>query len=190
MARKYDNTKRARQSARTAARILESAEGLIREKPLSEVTLNDIADGAEVTVQTVLRHHESRDGVLQAVAERLGDRVIEERSAVEAGNIKAAIDNVLKHYESEGDLVLRVLSEEATSSIAAETASRGRLFHRSWVERVFGPLLATEEPMTTLDALVVATDLYTWRLLRRDLGRSLEDTRKVMIHLVAKALED
>ena len=183
MGREYDNTNRAKKSARTAVRILESAEHLIRRKPLSEVTLSDIADHAEVSVQTVLRHHGSRDGVLMAMGEMLRERISSQRKAVQPGNVEAAVDNVFEHYEREGDLILRVLSEEATSSFAAEAASRGRVFHRAWVEEIFAPVLQAPDE-STYDALVVATDLYTWRLLRRDLGRSKEEVRAVMLGLV------
>jgi hypothetical protein len=41
----------------------------------------------------------------------------------------------------------------------------------------------------TIDALVVATDLSTWKLLRLDLGRSAEDTSAVLRTLVAAILE-
>jgi hypothetical protein len=36
---------------------------------------------------------------------------------------------------------------------------------------------------------VIATDVYTWKLLRRDMGRSAQQTRLVMRALVAAALD-
>ena len=190
MTRDYDNTKRARRAAQTAVRILEAAEALVRQKPVSQVTLNEIAEGAGVTAQTVLRHHGSRDGVLRAMGERLGEQIETQRTAIEPGDIEGAVDNVLEHYEAEGELILRILSEEATSTFAGDAARRGREFHRNWVETAFGPLLDDENRQLQIDALVVATDLYTWRLLSRDLGRDSNRVRRVMLHLVRLALGD
>lgn len=188
MSRDYDNSKRARRAERTADRILQAAEKLVRQKPIGQVTLKEIAGSADVTVQTVLRHHDSRAGVLRAMGESLGEHIRRQRNDVEPGDIEAAIDNVLEHYEAEGDLILRLLSEEASSAIAGEAVKSGRTFHRNWVEMAFGPHLDDEGGETQIDALVVATDLYTWRLLSRDLGRELDAVREVMLHMVRRAL--
>ena len=55
----------------------------------------------------------------------------------------------------------------------------GRAVHRRWVREVFGPLLPPAGPDRdeVLDLLVVATDVYTWKLLRRDRGLSAPRTR-------------
>jgi AcrR family transcriptional regulator len=148
------------------------------------VTLAEIAEEAGVSVQTVIRHHGGREGVLEAMGRRAGERIDAQRMAVEPGDVEGAVDNVLEHYENDGDLVLQILSEEAASEFAARAASEGRIFHRRWVERVFGPLLGDDDLEEKIDALVVATDIYTWRLLRRDLRRDLEDVRGVMLRLV------
>jgi AcrR family transcriptional regulator len=188
MSQDYDNTKRARRAAQTGVRILREAEALVRHKPLSQITLNEIAEGADVTVQTVLRHHGSREGVLQAMGERIEARIRAQRTAVEPGDIESAVDNVLEHYEAEGALILRVLLEETTSGFARQAALTGKEFHRDWVQTVFEPLLGDDNRTRQIDALVVATDLYTWRLLRRDLGRDLSGAREVMLYLVRAAL--
>ena len=39
-----------------------------------------------------------------------------------------------------------------------------------------------------LDALVAAADLYTWKLFRRDMGRSREATRDLVAHLIRGAV--
>jgi hypothetical protein len=40
--------------------------------------------------------------------------------------------------------------------------------HRDWVASTFASVVAGREDL--LDLLVVATDVYTWKLLRRDRG--------------------
>ena len=186
MSRAYDNTKRAKQGEETSLRILAATESLVRQKALADLTLAEVAELAEVTVQTVIRKFGGKDGLLEAMANVVRHRIQTQRSQMPGNDFEAALDNLIQHYEAEGDLILRLLSQESTSTFAAHAAAEGRAFHREWVQRTFDDELqpATE---AKVDALVVATDLFTWRLLRRDLGRSVAQTREVMMLLIQNA---
>lgn len=189
MTRTYDMTNRGKQAAATTDRIVSTTEALVADRPLSDVTLQAIADGAGVTVQTVLRHMGSRDGCFEAVAARVARRVEEQRGRVPPGDVDGAIDALLTHYEADGRLVLNLLAQEGGGDpFALQAAEEGRAYHRAWVERIFGPHLAQDDRQA-VDALVAATDLYVWKLLRLDLGRSAADTRSVVVRLVHAALE-
>jgi hypothetical protein len=90
--------------------------------------------------------------------------------------VDAVVRYLGAHYEDAGDLVLRLLSEERRLAVAAEIVSRGRKLHRDWVARTFAPWLEPLDPSARRRRhalLVAATDVYTWKLLRRDarLGR-------------------
>ena len=201
MTRPYDMTVRGRQAARTADRILDATRALLEERPLADVTLPAIADRAGVAVRTVLRHHGSREGCLAATAERVGADIRARRDASPAGDVTAAVRDLIDHYEQDGPLVLRLLSQEpGDEAYARAAAAEGRTYHRAWVERCFGPLLppapasppSTADPSereTLVDALVAATDLYVWKLLRRDLGRSREATSSTVERTVRALLE-
>ena len=189
MTRSYDMTNRAKQAAVTTERIVAAAERLLATRPVDEVTLQAIAEGAGVTVQTVLRHMGSRDGCFEAVGRRLQERVERQRGQSAPGDVDAAIDDLLAHYEADGRLVLNLLGQEGGGDpIAVRAAEEGRGYHRAWVERCFGPALARPDAQA-IDALVAATDIYVWKLLRLDLGRSAADTRSVVRRLVRAALE-
>ena len=175
MGRSYDNARRSAAAAETAGRIAEVAERLLAEGPFDGVTLQAIADGAGVSVQTVLRHMGSRDGCIEAVRQRVGARI-----AAQRGETTDPIGQLLAHYEAEGRLILNLLAQEGAVAFARQAVEEGRAFHRAWVVRCFG---------VDDDALVAATDLYVWKLLRLDLGRSAEATREVVERLVRAALE-
>ena len=65
----------------------------------------------------------------------------------------------------------------------------GRRLHRDWVEEVFAPQLAGRRDREELvDLLVVATDLLTWKILRRDGGMDRSTTCKRMLRLVRAVL--
>lgn len=189
MPRAYDMSTRGRHAARTRDRIVDAAERALTERPIGEVTLQVVADGAGVTVQTVLRHMGSRDGCFAAVAERVAARVDAQRGRSEPGDLGAAIADLVAHYEAEGRLVLNLLAHEADDEpFARRAAEEGRAYHRAWVQRCFGPRMQGADRVD-VDALVAATDLYVWKLLRLDLGRSVVDTEAAMTRLVRALLE-
>lgn len=188
MSRRYDMTNRARGAAETRERILDVTEELFATVPFKDVTLQSIAQGSGVTVQTVLRHMGSRDGCFEAMARRLGSRVDKQRGHTAPGDVEAAVDEVLAHYEAEGRIVLSLLGQERSDPQLADAVAIGRAQHRAWVERAFGPRLGTQPSEGTVDSLVLATDIYVWKLLRLDLGRSLEATREIVVKLVRALL--
>ncbi len=72
---------------------------------------------------------------------------------------------------------------------AARMNSAGQLGHREWVEEVFADRLPerTAERSRLIDVLVVATDVYAWKLLRIDRGLSVDDVADRML-LMTEAL--
>ncbi len=189
MPRTYDNTKRTRDAERTRERIVAATEALLAGGPVGDVTLPAIAGGAGITVQTVLRHMGSRDGCFAVVGERIAARTEVQRGGTEPGDVDAAIAALIAHYETEGQLVLNLLAQEAGGDrVPREAAEAGRAYHRAWVVRCFGPWRG-EPDSERIDALVAATDLYVWKLLRLDLGRTTQATEAVVARLVRSVLE-
>jgi hypothetical protein len=80
---------------------------------------------------------------------------------------------VVTDYEGYGDAIMRLLSQENRVAAFGRIAERGRRLHREWVDRAFGPQLSRRSGAARrlLRAqLIVTTDVYTWKLMRRDLG--------------------
>jgi predicted acylesterase/phospholipase RssA len=88
-----------------------------------------------------------------------------------------------------GDVVLAMLCNE-TDPRAARMNNTGRLAHREWVEDVFADRLPeqTDERSRLIDVLVVATDVYAWKLLRIDRGLSVEDVGDRMLFMADAVL--
>ena len=151
------------------------------------VALAAIAERAGVSVRTVIRRFGSRNGVIAAAIESDASGIVAERDQAAAGDVEGALAILLAHYERDGDAVVRTLALEATVPEAKAIADAGRAGHRAWCARIFAPHLpppADADHDVRLDALVAATDLYVWKLLRRDLGRSEEETMQVIRTLV------
>ncbi len=110
--RPYRMKARAEAAAETGQRILEAVIELYNERFHDQITLDDIAERAGVTVQTVLRRFGSRDELLKTTAEWVQGRATQQRGEAPAGNIFGAVDNIVAHYEEIGEGTLRLLAQE------------------------------------------------------------------------------
>jgi AcrR family transcriptional regulator len=175
--------------AATRLRILEAGASLGLDDLNLDPTLEDVARRAGVSVQTVLRHFGSRDALLTAVTDFAVHRTVDERRPV-ADGAASAVDAILGHYEQRGDFALAVLAREPVDPRAAEIAERGKAEHRRWVEDSFaGALPSAAGPREALvDLLVVATDVYAWKLLRRDRRHPQPVVRERMLAMVEALL--
>jgi AcrR family transcriptional regulator len=186
--RTYTMTTRARAVEETRGRIVDACVALHGERPVTDIALDDIAARAGVSVQTVLRHFGSRAGLEEASFERAQQAVADERRTP-VGDVAAAVQVIVEHYERRGDMALLMLAQERHQELMARLTEQGKALHRSWVEEVFAPFLAEADDADALaDLLVVATDVYTWKLLRRDRGLSRDRTESRMRRLVEALL--
>lgn len=171
--RPYVSRARADAKARTRERILRAVVEHAEETFDLDPKLDEIAARAGVSVQTILRHFGSRDGLFDAALE-LGKGAYTDEREVPVGDVGAAARTIVAHYEQRGDFVIRMLGREHDDLRVQQITEPGKASHRQWVTDVFAPLLATAPAAreAQLDLLVVATDVYTWKLLRRDRGLS------------------
>ena len=165
----------------TRTRIREALFALGTTRVLSAISLEDVAQQAGVSVQTVLRHFGSRAGLIESNIDHAIARVALERIAP-VGDVDAALGVLIDHYELRGDTVMLMLAQEAADQQVHRLTESGRRMHRDWVRSVFATVVADREDL--LDLLVVATDVYTWKLLRRDRACSRATTEERMKALV------
>ena len=188
--RTYRQTNRAAAAEETRQRIMGAAFTLQSERLSSEISLDDIADRAGVSVQTILRRFGTRAGLFDETVAWANEKVADERRAP-AGDIPTALRILVDHYELRGDMALMMLAQETTYAHVRRLSDAGKDMHRTWVADVFAPQLAhlsgagREE---ALDLLVIATDVYTWKLMRRDRGLSRNQTERRINALVAAVL--
>jgi AcrR family transcriptional regulator len=188
--RTYTMRARAEQAQQTRVRIVDAVIALAAEVPLAACTLPAVAGRADVAVQTILRAFGSRDGLFEAALERSVPAVLAERPA-DPGNRRGSIEAVVDHYESWGDGVLLLLGQEAWEPFAARVTSLGKRLHREWVEATFADAVEATDPASRaelFDLLVAATDVYAWKLWRRDAGRSRTETVERMLRLAASVI--
>jgi len=177
--RPYRMRARAEAAAETGRRILEATIELHRERFFDQVSLVDIAERAGVTVQTVIRRFGSKERLIEAAAEEGKRQVTHQRDQAPVGDVEGAVKNLVDHYEEWADSALRLLAQEERVPACRPVTDAGRAFHYQWVERTFAPLLAKRTGTARrrlLAELVAICDVYFWKILRRDLALSREQT--------------
>ena len=187
--RAYRQNRRARQADANPARIVAAAAALIRTAPrVADITLDEIARESEVTVRTILRRFGSRDGMLEAAFVRLKTEIGALRQPTWPGDVDAALTSLLDQYEQMADFNIRALQEEHLLPILHRGLEAARQYHREWIREIFALHLedfTPEEREPCVTALYAATDVYVWKLLRRDLKldrAQTEDTFRRLVH--------
>lgn len=181
--RKYRKSRRAMTEEATGEVILDAALVAFGHEAFDRVTLQSIAETSDVTVQTVIRRFGSKEGLFQALVERETPRIMAARAVAEDAGLPTALEALLNHYEQDGDVVLNLVAQEHLLDLVGDVVEEGRRVHRGWVKRHCRDLLAGTtgaERQRLLYAAVVATDLSTWKLLRRDLGLQPAEVKATM----------
>ena len=167
--------------------------GLVLKRWIDEITLDQVAAAAGTTRQTVIRLFGGKDGLLEAVLDLLRAEAVPRNSLGGDASGRAALEALLTHYEAVGDMVVRFLAQEERHSALGPLLAQGRREHRAWVEERFGSnpgALSDVERERRINRLIVATDLYTWKLLRRDFGQSQDEVLQLMAGMIDKDLGD
>jgi AcrR family transcriptional regulator len=179
---------RAEAARSTETRLLEVALELFTEKPYEDVSLEEVAERAAVTKRTVLRRFGSKEELFVRAMAHGGQEEMRRRDEAAVGDLAAAVANVVASYERWGANRLRLLAQEDRIALVAENVQIGRRYHHEWVKRTFAPLLAGLRGAARkrrLAALTALTDVYTWKLLRRDLGLSQAETERLLAELIS-----
>src|SRR5258708_39552662 len=79
--------RRAVAAAETADRILDAGEEIFWDRPTDQISLEEVARRAGVTVQTVIRRFGGKAGLFGAGAERGAERVRQQRENVTVGDV-------------------------------------------------------------------------------------------------------
>ena len=183
-------TARAESAASTRDRIVRAGANLLMEQRFEDVTLTAIAKAAGVSHQTVLNHFGTKEGVASAAADLLMRETEDLRESAVPGDLHGAVAILMEQYELSGDSNVRwAMSAERLDGFASRL-EEARGYHQKWLARVFADDLPRGQAARrrAVNALHAATDVYTWKLLRRDLGLSRRETEKTMTDLVAGVL--
>jgi AcrR family transcriptional regulator len=183
--RSYKMETRADAAAASRERIARAALKLLLEQAFEDVSLASIGAAAGVSHQTLLNHFGSKEGIALAAADILKQETLEARAKATPGNAREAITVLVGEYERFGDANARWAASAERLGSLAPLLDSARQEHRAWLKRIFAAELPSDPAALprTINALHAATDVYTWKLLRRDIGLSRAETEKTLLAL-------
>src|SRR5262245_11374766 len=181
------------ETGETEQLILEAAGQIIATEDFDALSMRRVAARAGVSLSTVVRHFGTKDALLAALVSQGDDDDPRHalRRQMEPGDIATAIRVVGGDYEASGQQLMHMLGQEHRFPALSQLLDIGRRGHRRWVRWAFAPQLAERAEAgrgQVEDLLVVATDVYTWKLLRLDRRLSGKATRAAMTELCEAAL--
>lgn len=190
--RPYRMVARAEKRDQTRRRVVTAMKEAVMTTAYPSIRIADVAASAGVSSQTVHQHFESKERLFMTAIEELGHEVLAARRGSAPGDVAGVVRALVEEYERYGDVNWSMLLLEPESKAVRAALQVGRAGHRAWLEERFAPSLSSDprHRREALDGLYAATDVGTWKLLRRDLALSRARTRSAMELLVRGALHD
>ncbi|TDE57700.1 TetR family transcriptional regulator [Nonomuraea mesophila] len=183
--RSYRMGARAAAMKATRMRVMQAAATLWMRHWYDDVTLQDVADEADVSVQTIVNRFGGKEGLADAVADWVAAQTMISRQAP-IGDVDAIVAVLFADYEGRGEGNVLWIAQMDRIPMAGRVAAHARDQHRAWLEQVFADRLPASGPARehALNLHHAATDVYLWKLWRRDLGLSREDAERAMRDLL------
>jgi AcrR family transcriptional regulator len=191
--RPYRQVARAAATDRLQQRIVEVFFDFMLASYLDDITLDAVAAAAGTTRQTVIRMFGSKDKIVASAWRLAFTRVLSTRVVPPKATTAQIAQALVKDYESTGDMLVRFLSQEDRYPDIGSMLNVGRTGHRTWITETFADHLGSlsdAQRERRIDQLVTVTDLYIWKLFRRDFGRDAEDVADLIAGLVDKVLAE
>lgn len=187
----YTQVARAESEARTREALLDAAEVAFFESDWNRESLVSIAERAGVTKQTLLRHFESKDGLLREAYLRAYSRVEQQRLLAPQDDIAGAVSNLLDHYYELGDRARKIGTIDE-SALGLDVGARARQLHYDWIDHAFGGYLsriAAPRRAPIRRALIVICDVQSWSILALDMDLPRAEVQKTLEQSISQLLE-
>lgn len=185
--RAYRGTVQAEIAALTEQRIIGAGIELFDEQWADQITLDQIAQRAGVTVQTILRRFGSKELLGNAISQEAFRRATQQRIEPPVGDLTTIVKGLSAYYEAGGERMLRGLAQEARHPHLQTIIDVARASHREWLMRAFAPHFERRDKdarARLLAQLYTLTGVYPWYQLRHECGLSQEETEYALYEMI------
>src|SRR4051794_19832666 len=129
--RAYRQTARAASAEATGRRIIDAFLTRLSEQWYDEIRLEQVAEDAGVTVQTVVRRFGGKAGLLDEAVPAMVRNSKERRISPPCAP-EQIIRSLVVDYERTGDIIIRLLGLEPRHAVLHEHLTQARGRHRDW----------------------------------------------------------
>jgi AcrR family transcriptional regulator len=170
-ARAYSSELREEQARNTRSRILGAVIAALARQ--QDPSVRGLAEAAGVSIPTVYRYFPTREALMDATQDEIGERLRRPPWADTPRDYVARIPDRFAWFDRNGDLIRALLG----SAIGRDLIRAVRRRRERFLEKVVGARLA-KKPGTRaqIAMLSVLDDASTWRLLRDVWGLSNEES--------------
>lgn len=186
--RPYKMKARGAAAEQTRERVLDAAVDCFGSRAYDAVSLQDVAQAAGVSLQTVIRVKRSKEELFLTAAERITSEIVAKLPSPSSGDPKVTLEFLMDAYEIWGDHAMRLLIQEDRIPAIRASADRNRNVQQIWIETLFAEQLAELPPATRrrrVAALLAVAGVRAWHVLRRVHGLSKRQTTLAVWELVA-----
>jgi AcrR family transcriptional regulator len=168
--RAYSSELREEQARNTKSRIMDAViAALARQESLSVPAL---AKAARVSVPTVYRYYPTREALMDATQDAIGERFRRPSWADTSQDYVARIPDRFAWFDRNGDLIRAILG----TALGRDLIRAVRRRREKLLEKVVGARLAKKPGARARIAILsVLDDASTWQLLRDGWGLSLDE---------------
>jgi hypothetical protein len=183
----YNNTNRQIKAEETKLLIIKAWGKLWTQYSINDITLDMIAEEANVTKRTILRKFGSKEGLMAESLSYDPAEISAKRGHAKPGDIDDILKTLLSNYENIGDAAIRTINLESELEVARQIGDKGRTLHRNWCKKVFAPFLPDPKSPNfeiQLTSFISVTEIYLWKLMRKDLKLSKKKTISVFKNML------
>jgi AcrR family transcriptional regulator len=168
--RAYSSELREEQARNTRSRILDAVIAALARQ--EELSVSALAKAAGVSVPTVYRYFPTREALMDATQQAIGERLRRPSWADTSQDYVGRIPDRFAWFDRNGDLIRAILG----SALGRDLVRAVRRRREKLLEKVVGARLAKKAGARARIAMLsVLDDASTWRLLRDEWGLSLEE---------------
>jgi AcrR family transcriptional regulator len=175
----------------TSQRILEAVKALTLDFWLDEITLLQIAEKANVSIQTLFRHFGSREQLIQHSVRQISAEIQTRHAIPKEVSVQSIVSNLNEYYELNGQMIIRLRSQAERLEEFEEFQSGWQKSHHRWVQNSFAiylQALTTVSQNELTDTLFGLTDVHFWYVYHHELRKSKQELNLIWIRILRSLL--
>ncbi|NTW44838.1 MAG: TetR/AcrR family transcriptional regulator [Anaerolineaceae bacterium] len=175
----------------TNQRILAAVKALTLDFWLDEITLFQIAEKANVSIQTLFRHFGSREQLIQHAVNLISADILSQHAIPDEVSVQSIVSNLNEYYDLNGLFIIRLRSQAARLAEFEDFQVGWQNSHHQWIQNSFAIYL---QALTTIsqnelaDTLFGLTDVHFWYVYHHELRKSRQELNIIWVRILRSLL--